>query len=218
MSYKLGIPKIRAEVPSGTSMLLLGDLFSGKDIFSKQFVSEGLKNGEACILISTNETVGKVLDDLGDVELENLCIINCIPNRFRTSNHTPTPKQVRYADSPADLTMIMTFTMEFLDLFSVNKEIKNIRVILDSVSTLLMYSNLKTVFKFLHVFTNTLIANNCICLLTMEEGAHDEIEIKAIQQLNQAVIRMSDGKIQMKGFAQFESEYEVVDDEIILEK
>lgn len=217
MTYSLGIP-ITDEVPSGTSMLVLGDLFSGKDIFSKQFIVEGLNKGEACIFISTNETVEKILNDLEGVELENLSLIDCISSRFGATVELPFSEQIRYVESPVDLTMIMVATTEFLDFFKRHKNIKKIRIVLDSISTLLMYSNLRTIFRFLHALTARIKSADGIFLIMMEEGAHDEIEIKTIQQLTQSVIKMSEGNMKIKGFTNVQFKYEVHENQILVEK
>lgn len=216
MSYTFGIPEISPEIPPGTNILIIGDLFSGKDIFSKKFVIDGLNNNEACIFISTNETVDKILTDLKDSPLDNLGIINCISIQSGVSVEIPFQDQIYYVDSPADLTMIMAAINELLDLFRITKKINKIRIILDSTSTLLMYSNLRTIFKFLHVLTNTIKSTDAISLIVMEEGAHEKIEIKAIQQLTQSIIKMEEGKIQIKGLTNLQFEYKIQNNHIIL--
>ncbi|MBM4241232.1 MAG: hypothetical protein FJ150_06175 [Euryarchaeota archaeon] len=216
MVYKIGISEIDLEAPPGTSILLSGDLFSGKDVFSRQFVVEGLNTGEACIIISTNEAVEKILDDLGNAELQNLSIIDCISSRFGATVELPFSDQIRYVESPVDLSMMMVATNEFLELYSRHKNIKNVRIVLDSLSTLLMYSDLRTIFRFLHVLTTRVKAVGGVCLIVMEEGAHDEIEEKALQQLTQAIIKMIEGKIQIKGFKNTQFDYEIQDGQIVV--
>lgn len=215
MTYSIGIKNITQEIPPGTNVLVLGDLFSGKEILYRQFLVEGLREDEACILISTNETAERILSNLEGINLENLAIIDCVSSRFGTTVELPFSGHIRYVESPVDLTMMMVAATEFLEFFS-QKNIKKIRLIIDSISTLLMYSDIKTIFRFLHVLTTRVKAVGGVCLLVMEEGAHDVIEINTIQQLTQAVIKMSDGIIQIKGFTNIQFDYEIQNDQIVV--
>ncbi|AXV38397.1 MAG: hypothetical protein CIT01_09375 [Methanobacterium sp. BRmetb2] len=216
MAYNMGIPKISSDIPPGTNILISGDLFSGKDVFSKKFVTEGLSDGEACIYISTNESAEKILDDLTGLNLENLSIIDCVSSRFGATVELPFSEQIRYVESPVDLTMMMVATNEFMDLYTNNRNIRKIRIVLDSISTLLMYSSLRTIFKFLHVLTTRVKTVGAVCLVLMEEGAHDEIEIKTIQQLMHGLISLNGGDLTIKGFTNLQMKYKIEDGDIII--
>ncbi|MGC9516275.1 MAG: RAD55 family ATPase [Methanomicrobiales archaeon] len=216
MVYSLGFPAITSKIPPGTNILLSGDLFSGKDIFSKKFITEGLEDGEACIYISTNESAEKILDDLQGSKLENFSIIDCVSSRFGATVELPFSEQIRYVESPVDLTMMMVATNEFLDLYNKQKNIKKIRIVLDSISTLLMYSSLRTIFKFLHVLTTRVKTSGAICMVLMEEGAHDEIEVKTIQQLMHGLINLNGNELKIKGFTNLEMKYSIKNGDIII--
>ena len=212
MDYSLGVEGLMWGIPPGTNMLLSGDLFSGKDLLSRDFLREGLSNDEACILISTNETA----ENLEGTKLDNLCIIDSVSSRFGATVEHPFFEQIRYIESPMDLTMIMVALNDFIDLLHQHKNIKRIRIVLDSVSTLLMYSNLRTVFKFLHVLTTRIRSVGGICMMLMEERAHDDIEIRTVQQLAQGLIMMENNTIQIKGFKNAQVNYELIEDKISL--
>ncbi|MDI6643487.1 MAG: RAD55 family ATPase [Methanobacteriaceae archaeon] len=216
MSYNMGIRKISEVIPDGTNILISGDLFSGKDLFSKKFIMEGLKNGEACIYISTNESAEKILDDLTGSKLENFSIIDCVSSRFGATVELPFSEQIRYVESPVDLTMMMVATNEFMDLYKNQRDIGKIRIVLDSISTLLMYSSLRTIFKFLHVLTTRVKAEGAVSLILMEEGAHDEIEIKTIQQLMHGIISLNGQELTIKGFTNLKVHYKIENGEILI--
>jgi len=216
MSYNIGIKNISEEIPDGTNVLISGDLFSGKDIFSKQFIMEGLDEGEACIYISTNESAEKILDDLAGSKLENFSIIDSVSSRFGATVELPFSEQIRYVESPVDLTMMMVATNEFMDLYTNQRNIRKIRIVLDSISTLLMYSSLRTIFKFLHVLTTRIKAAGAVSLVLMEEGAHDEIEIKTIQQLMHGIITLNGRELTIKGFTNLRVQYKLENGEIII--
>lgn len=216
MSYNIGIRKISDEIPDGTNILITGDLFSGKDLFSKKFIMEGLANGEACIYISTNESAEKILDDLKGSKLENFSIIDSVSSRFGATVELPFSEQIRYVESPVDLTMMMVATNEFIDLYKNQRNISKIRIVLDSISTLLMYSSLRTIFKFLHVLTTRVKAEGAVSLVLMEEGAHDEIEIKTIQQLMHGIITLNGQELTIKGFTNLKVKYKLENGEILI--
>lgn len=216
MDYLLGVAGLPWEIPSGTNILLSGDLFSGKEFLSREFLIEGLENDEGCILISTNETADKIVENLDKINLDNLCIIDCVSSKFGATLEQPFSEQIRYIESPMDLTMIMVALNDFLNLFSREKKIKKIRIVLDSVSTLLMYSNLRTVFKFLHILTTRIRSAGGINIMLMEERAHDDIEVRTVRQLTQGIIRMENNTIQLKGFRTAQAPYELNDDKIVI--
>ncbi|CDG64941.1 MAG: hypothetical protein PWQ15_1108 [Methanobacterium sp.] len=213
MNYRFGYPDI--EVAPGTNILLLGDLFSGKDIFSKDFIKEGLKNGEACIFVSTNDPIQDTVGEFKDYDMELLGMINCISSRSDLANDYPYEGQIRFVASPTELASIMAFINEFLDILK-SRDVPGIRIVFDSISTLLMYSNLKTIYKFLHVLTNTVKAQNAVLLMTMEEGVHDRIEISTLERLSQGLITMAQGEMSFNGFSRQKFDYEVENDRIII--
>lgn len=215
MNYQFGNPDMELEVPPGTNLLLLGDLFSGKDILCKEFAREALNNGEACIFVSTNDPVEENLEAFKDCDLEFLGVINCISSRSDLAQDFPFADQIHFVDSPTELATIMAYINEFLDLFT-GKNVPGIRIVLDSVSTLLMYSNLKTIFKFLHVLTNNVKSINAVFLMTLEEGIHEKIEISSLQRLNQGFIMMSEGRLEFSGVSKKKFEYETQDNHIII--
>ncbi len=215
MSYKFGISQIETIIPEGVNFLILGDFFSGKYIFTRQFLVEGLENDEACILLSTNETVRNILEDLKDVNLNNLGIVNCIPTKLGRDIKLAFPDQIFYVDSPIDLKDIMAYLNRLFQFFT-DKGFTKIRIILDSASTLLMYSNLRTIYKFLHEITCMVKSTNAVSLIVMEDGVHDEIEIKSIKQLIQSIITMSDGTLEVEGLINIQKTYEIENNQLII--
>lgn len=215
MSYNLGISNFEPQICPGTSILVFGNVFSGKDILYKQFIREGLRKDEICILISTNTTLNKIMEDFKESKLENFGIISCFTTRFEGDTKTPFPHNIRFVNNPSNLKIIIAQLDELLKLLKVDNTV-NIRIVLDSVSTLLMYSKLRNLFKFLHKLTITVKSTNALLLMFLEKDVHEEIEVKSIQQLTEGVIIMSGGKIQMKGFINELMDYEIQKGKIII--
>ena len=53
-----------------------------------------------------------------------------------------------------------------------------------------MYSNIQTVFRFLHVFTGRVKAAGAIGIYVVEEGMHDDQAIATLKQLFDGVIEI----------------------------
>ncbi len=79
-------------------------------------------------------------------------------------------------------------------------QIKETRLCINSLSTILMYSNLQTVFRFLHVFTGRVKAANALGVYVIEDGMHDDKTIVTLKQLFDGMIeiREDDGDYQIR--------------------
>jgi hypothetical protein len=64
--------------------------------------------------------------------------------------------------------------------------------VVHSLSTLLMYSNLQTVFRFLHVFTGRIQSVGALGLFAIDSTAHDEQTMNTLKQLFDGVITTSE--------------------------
>ena len=62
-------------------------------------------------------------------------------------------ENIKIVSNPIDLTGIGVKISQFFEDFFMKKNIRKIQLHIDSLSTILMYSNIQTVFRFLHVFT-----------------------------------------------------------------
>ena len=152
-TYRLGIGG--EELPAGTSVMVIGPPMSGKDGILNSIVAEGLASGEAVILITTAETGEKVADRFQGAK--NLGIIDCM-SRPLGLNVADTPR-IKRVSGPMDLTGMGVRSSQFLEEFKGS----NVRLCISSLSTLLMYSSLQAVFRFMHVLTRARVPNMARC-------------------------------------------------------
>jgi hypothetical protein len=61
-----------------------------------------------------------------------------------------------------------------------------------SLSTLLMYSDLQTVFRFLHVFTGRIQSVDGLGLFCIDSSAHDDQTLNTLKQLFDGLIETSE--------------------------
>ena len=97
---------------------------------------------------------------------------------------------VKYASSPLDMTGIGIKFSEFVEEFYTGRNVKQNRVALDSLSTLLMYSDLQTVFRFMHVLTSRIEDADAIGLHVIESTAHDQESLNTLKQLYDGIVEV----------------------------
>ncbi|MBU3968061.1 MAG: recombinase RecA [Euryarchaeota archaeon] len=79
---------------------------------------------------------------------------------------------------------------QFFEEFLMRNDFKSIQLHINSLSTMLMYSNINTVFKFIHVFTGRIKAAGALGIFVMESGMHDGQAIATLKQLFDGVIEI----------------------------
>ena len=194
VKYKLGIPRIDKSlggIPGGTNLLIKTESFAGKDRLVEETVSEGFESGEGTVYVTTEDPEERVLEEYP--EDESFGVVDCVTEGQETEGSDGTGSgSVKYAGSPSDMTSIGVKVSDFLSDYRDESEIEQNRVLLDSVSTLLMYSNLETVFRFLHVFTGRIRSIDGVGVFVLDAGMHDEKVYTTLRQLFDGVVEVED--------------------------
>ena len=193
--YYLGIPKLD-KVQGGLNIMLIGPPMCGKDIFVNNIVHAGLTNGEGIILVSTREHGEGVLKWFEQSELdiekdrERFGIVDCVSRTLGMD--VSDTQNIKGASSPVDLTGIGVKIGQFFEQFYMRARIQKTRLIINSLSTMLMYSNLQTIFRFLHVFTGRIKVADAVGVYVIESGMHDEQTIATLKQLVDGMIEIKE--------------------------
>ncbi|GAB6860204.1 RAD55 family ATPase [Haloplanus litoreus] len=186
--YDLG-PPLDVEVEGGSNLLLSGPALTGKKQLAFDVLSTGIRNGDGAIVVSNTDGAKRVFEDLGDrVDYTDrpVAIVDCVTRQQGGEVRDDT--QVRYTSSPVDMTGVGIKFSELLEEFYERRSVKHNRVFLDSLSTLLMYSDLQTVFRFLHVFTGRVQSVDGLGLYAIDSSAHDDKTMNTLKQLFDGVI------------------------------
>lgn len=195
--YWLGVKELQGlldEVEDGTNLLLLGPPLSGKEEMVNEILYHGISSGEGGIIVTTNSPAEEVLKWFErrdpDHDREILLAIDCIPQPRAESG-----ERVRKISDPTNLTGINVAISEFVDRLR-SRGVERMRICINSISTLLVYSDLKTVFRFLHTLTGRVRAMNALGVYVLEDGMHDEHVASTIKQLMDEMvhIRMNDDR------------------------
>ncbi|MCD1294482.1 recombinase RecA [Methanocella sp. CWC-04] len=192
--YYLGLKELDEAIggiSGGANIMLIGPPMSGKDSILNNIIAAGLSSEEGVIFLTTKvpgESVIEKFSGEGEGKINNIGIVDCISKSLGLgSNDTPSIKR---ATSPVDLTGIGVRISQFIEEFGKHKNIKDVRLCINSLSTILMYSNLQTVFRFMHVFSGRVTAIKALGVYVVEEGMHDEQTISTLKQLFNGVIEV----------------------------
>jgi KaiC/GvpD/RAD55 family RecA-like ATPase len=187
--YDLG-PDLDAEVEPGTNILISGPPLTGKRALALGVLAEGTRNGEGAIIVTTKDGANRMLKEYGDrVDYDDrpVAVVDCV-TRQQGMSDVRDDDRVKYTSSPVDLTGIGIKLSEFLQQFYADEGIRRNRVMVHSLSTLLMYSDLQTVFRFLHVFTGRIQSVDGLGVFTIDSTVHDQQTISTLKQLFDGVI------------------------------
>jgi KaiC/GvpD/RAD55 family RecA-like ATPase len=183
-------PALDATIQPGTNILLSGPPLTGKRALGFDVVASGIEAGEGAVIVSTKDSAQRVLKDFEsrfEVDDAPLTVIDCVTKQQGISDVAEND-HVKYASSPVDMTGIGIKFSEVLEEYYQNRDIKQNRVMLHSLSTLLMYSDLQTVFRFLHVFTGRIQSIDGLGLFSIDSTAHDDQTMNTLKQLFDGII------------------------------
>ena len=193
--YDLGSAFGNATLTPGSNLLVSGPPLSGKRRMALEILAERSDRGEGVIIVTTRDSANRVLNDyealVSDPGSVDIGIVDCVTkHQGRTARDT---NIVKYASSPEDMTGIGIKFSEFVEEFQTERGVENVRVLVDSLSALLMYSDVQTVFRFMHVFTSRIENADAMGLHTMESTAHDDEVLNTLRQLFDHAMSVEDG-------------------------
>ncbi len=150
------------------------------------------KNENGIITVTTRESAIHVLEWFTKngltLPLSRIGIVDCVTKM--DGGIALENENIKTANSPADLTGIGVRISQFFEEFFMRKNILQIQLHVDSLSTILMYSNIETIFKFLHVFTSRIKANGGLGIYVIESGMHGEQTMAILKHLFDGIIEI----------------------------
>jgi KaiC/GvpD/RAD55 family RecA-like ATPase len=194
--YTLGIKELDAAIGGirkGSNIMLIGPPMSGKEVILYYIMYYGAaKNENAVITVTTRESATSILEWFKDhkliLPLARIGIVDCVTKTL--GGAAVENENIKIASSPVDLTGIGVKISQFFEEYYMKKNIRKTQLHINSLSTILMYSNIQTVFRFLHVFTGRIKATGALGIYTIESGMHDEQSIATLKQLFDGMIEI----------------------------
>ena len=182
--YELGPPFSGTGVEPGTNLLVTGPPLAGKRRLVMETLAVGTRRGDGTIVVSTRDSERRVRAEFATLLDEGVAadigIVDAVTQHIGRSTDAAMTK---YTASPRDMSAIGIKFSEFIQSLYTDREREHNRVGVDSLTTLLLYSNLQTVFQFMHVFTSRVENVDGLGLYTIESTAHDSETMNTLGQL-----------------------------------
>lgn len=209
-----------------SNLIITGAPLCGKKALGMKILSYGLETEEGVIYISTSQTAEEIRSHWLNYGLKpyweekgRVKFVDCY-SKMLGIQCSDTPS-IRRIPSVLDFTKLSVTVAELCSNFLLKKI--SARLILDSLSSLLIYSSPQTVMRFLHIFTGKLRRQNVLSLFLLEESTHDDATFNLLKTYSNGVIKVNlDQKtIQLAGFVRSKRmsiSYEVTEKNVILKK
>jgi KaiC/GvpD/RAD55 family RecA-like ATPase len=185
-----------SEVRPGSSILISGPAMSGKERLAYDVLADGLRRGNGAVVVTTGDGAGSVVEEfrslVPDLDDSQLGVIDC-RGEGGTDEAAIGNAHAHHVSSPGDLTGIgIGITKALEGLHNAGNE--QGRLALVSLSTMLTYTDKKTVFKFCHVLSSRLDSAGYIGVFTIDSGAHDDQTLQVIKQAFDGMIDVRDAE------------------------
>ncbi|MHC1576292.1 MAG: RAD55 family ATPase [Methanosarcinaceae archaeon] len=193
--YSLGIKElddIIGGIRGGTNLMVIGPPMSGKEDIINHVMYSGLLENNASIIVSTRDPGEDLLewfDQFHDnIDMLHIGIVDCVTKTLGMS--ASDTANIKRASSPVDLTGIGVRISQYFEQFCMKEKVPGVRLCINSLSTILMYSNIQTVFRFLHVFTGRVKAVKGLGIYVVENEMHDPQTIATLKQLFDGMVEI----------------------------
>ncbi|PSQ16730.1 recombinase RecA [Halobacteriales archaeon QS_8_69_26] len=188
------------ELPPGT-YFVAGPPMTRKSRLLREMLLAGNERGENALFVSTNADAETLLRRFGwapEDRPTNFHVIDCISRQ--SGAPAVEAEHTSFASSPGDLTGMGMYITAHLGRLSELGMSNRTRVALDSVSTLLMYEDFETVFRFLHVLKNRLDVGDALGLFAVNTETHDDQRVRTLLGLGDGVVevREENGEIEVR--------------------
>lgn len=167
---------------------------TGKESLVYDILADGARGGDGAVVVTTSDKASDVAEEFHErvpnLTGSQLGVIDC-RGESGADPELIEGISVHQVSSPGDLTGIgIGITKALEGLHDSGRE--RGRLALVSLSTMLTYTDTKTVFKFCHVLSSRLDAAGYIGLFTIDSSAHDQQTIQVIKQAFDGLIDIRD--------------------------
>ncbi len=196
MSYGVsGLGDAPVTFDDGASVLVSGPSGRLEDV-----VFEAMAGEETVVLVTTNtggERAAERLHEVGVVG-ERTGVVDA------SSGEAPDEEvggaRVRSLGSPGDLTGLSVEFAKLVEAFQADGVGDRVRVGMVTVSTLLMYADVQTVFRFLHVFTSRIRSGGYLGVFALDDEMHDDQTVNTVRAIFDAEAQLGeDGAADLRG-------------------
>ncbi len=184
------------QLPPNSASILVGPPLSGKKQFLYNYMLESLKNKEPVLFIETDTSPEEIKRELVKNKIfygpyaNILRFVDCYSQQ--AGNNVQDTNDTLRISGPLALNEISIAISKIeAEFYKLNPKH---RIIFDSLSTLLMYSNPQMVGRFLQIQIAKIKRAGGSVLFTLEEGMHDKKDMITIEHLMNAIIHIKHEK------------------------
>ncbi|MFP3909233.1 MAG: RAD55 family ATPase [Halobacteriota archaeon] len=177
---------LNIDIPNGNNIMTIGPPLMGKSVFARNLFKEKLNEGYSGIYVTTRDLPDDVIEWFEDDP--QFKILDCVSKTM--SEDLPDTQNIKRV-SVMDLTGISSGLNSFLE-DSWRGGNKKVVIVFDSLSTLLMYCNLQTIFRFLHILVARVKSAEAVALYIIEEGMHDQTTTATLKQLFNGAVELKE--------------------------
>ncbi|SDM46274.1 RecA-superfamily ATPase, KaiC/GvpD/RAD55 family [Halogranum gelatinilyticum] len=166
----------------GDDLLIEGPAMSGKHLLAYRALAQAASDSRP-ICVTTTDTSKRVREAFESAggDSDRLLVVDAVSRQSGVA--TREDSRTRYASSPADLTGIGMALTGLLEQTSEQPV-----VLVDNISSLLLYSELDTVFRFLHLLTGRVEAAEGRTIQLLNTDSHSSQDRASITQLFELLV------------------------------
>jgi KaiC/GvpD/RAD55 family RecA-like ATPase len=168
--------------------MVFGAPLIGKSIFVRNLFCEKISEGFGGIYVTTRDIAEDLLRWFNTFGIDGYRIVDCVSKTMMQD--AVDEKNIKRV-SVMDLTAISVRINCFLEEYWREGK-REIVIVFDSLSSLLMYLNPQAVFRFLHVLASRVRASGGIAFYIVEEGMHDPKTTATLKQLFNGAIELKE--------------------------
>ncbi len=192
----LGVPKLDkliGGVKEASNILILGPPGPEKTALGLHFINEGLDNKQSCIYTTSDVAPNEIEERAGEMGVDvssrigkGFTFIDCYSWALGTPPVSRQDIQVPGPNALDDMSIAVAQSIQ-----ETGKDPKTgPRMVLHSLSTLLLYNNPEITFRFVQITGARLKAAGCTTLYFLESGMHEERMVVTIKHLMDSVVEM----------------------------
>ncbi len=169
--------------PFGSSIMVYGPSFVGKEVLVNQFMAEGLIKGVPTLWVLTDKTPADIRGEMsfivsGYEEYEKLGLVRYVDAYSHTVDDPADDPYTTYLKSPDDLDAMMAAVNKIAEEF--RSKYEYYRLGFRSLSTLIAYSNINAAFRFLNPFVGRRKKERSVSMFLLEKGMQEQQEIQML--------------------------------------
>lgn len=189
-------------LPKPANFLLIGPPMSSKPEIGMLLLNGGLQFKEAAIYISTSNTAEEIRSRWLNHGLESaweqegrVKFVDCYSRMLGTN--VQDTQSIRRVPSILDYSKLTIAVNEWCSNYNLKKI--GVRMVLDTLSSFLVYSSLQTVMRFLHIFLGQLRKQNVLGFFLVDEGTYEAITLNQLKAFADGAMVLNQDSLRLEG-------------------